>query len=330
MGRPVRTVTHESPEHTHPHIYSDSEMQQDHLQQPRHTYLFGYPLKHSLAPLLHSTIFQNLNVPWTYQLVESVDKTDFLPKLQADTCVGAAVTMPHKVSWINECDEVTEEGRIIGAVNTVYIRKDAVSGEKKYIGTNTDCVGVREAFLQEFPGVLQQSTGKPALVIGGGGACRSAIYALYKWLGASEIYLVNRLKREADAVIESFAGLEVGPKLLFIPSIEEAKKLATPKLVVGTVPDFAPSTEGEIVARDIVRELIQREDKGFVLEMCYHPKIVTSFYQLAENNGWKVLPGTVSMVHQGIAQEILWMERPLSEMPLKAAKAAIEKALESH
>jgi quinate dehydrogenase len=297
--------------------------------QVRRTYLFGYPLKHSLAPLLHSTIFENLNVPWTYQLIESVDKNDFIPKLKGSDCVGAAVTMPHKVAWMNECDEVTEEGRIIGAINTVYIRNDPETGKRRYIGTNTDCVGVREAFLQEFPDVLQHSSGKPALVIGGGGACRSAVYALYKWLGASEIYLVNRLKEEADAVIESFSGLKEGPKLTFVSSLEEARTLQTPVLIVGTVPDFPPSTKGEIVAGDIVRELVHREQKGFVLEMCYHPNIFTSFYRLTEGNGWKVIPGTVAMVHQGIAQEVLWMERPLGEMPLDAAKAVIAKALNS-
>lgn len=303
-------------------------MEQNKLTVPRRTYLFGYPLKHSLAPLLHSTIFENLNVPWTYELIESTDKADFLPKLKADDCVGAAVTMPHKIAWLKECDEVTEEGRAIGAINTVYIRKDAVTGEKKYIGTNTDCVGVREAFLQSFPGVLSQSTGKPSLVIGGGGACRSAVFALHQWLGASEVYMVNRVKEEVDAVIESFSKLEGGPKITFVSSVEQALKLETPALIIGTVPDFPPTTEGELVTRDIIKEFLRRDQKGFVLEMCYHPKIVTSFYGLAENNGWKVIPGTESMIHQGIAQEALWMERPLSEMPLEAAKAAVLKALE--
>ncbi|SPJ80038.1 related to quinate 5-dehydrogenase [Fusarium torulosum] len=301
----------------------------DQLKETRHAYLFGYPLKHSLAPLLHSTIFKNLNAPWSYNLIESIDKNDFIPKLKASDCIGAAVTMPHKVAWINECDEVTEEGHAIGAINTVYIRPDPVTGEKRYIGTNTDCIGVRESFLQEFPDVLEHSAGKPTLVIGGGGACRSAVYALHKWLGASEIYLVNRIKGEADAVIESFSGIQDGPRLIFVASLEEAEKMQTPVLIVGTVPDFPPSTQGEIVAGDIVRELIQRKEKGYVLEMCYHPNIFTSFYRLAEDNGWKVIPGTVAMVHQGIAQEVLWMERPLSEMPLDAAKAVIARALES-
>ncbi|KAM5356462.1 hypothetical protein ACJ41O_003108 [Fusarium nematophilum] len=303
-------------------------MGQDKLKQPLKTYLFGYPLKHSLAPLLHSTIFQNLDVPWTYELIESTDKADFLPKLKADDCVGAAVTMPHKVAWINECDDVTEQGRVIGAINTVFIKRDPITGDKKYIGTNTDCVGVREAFLQSFPGVLSHSTGKPAMVIGGGGACRSAVYALYKWLGASEVYMVNRLKEEADAVIESFAGAKGAPKIRFVGSVEEASGLETPALIVGTVPDFPPATDGEIVARNIACEFLARDQKGFVLEMCYHPDIITEFYRLADNDGWKVIPGTVAMIHQGIAQEVLWMEKPLGEMPLEAAKAAVMKALD--
>ncbi|KAF4995776.1 hypothetical protein FGRMN_4899 [Fusarium graminum] len=286
-------------------------MSRDQLQQTRYTYLFGYPLKHSLAPLLHSTIFKHMGVPWTYRLIESIDKGDFLPKLKASDCIGAA------------------EGRAIGAINTVYIRTDPQNGKIRYISTNTDCVGVRETFLQEFPNVLKQSVGKPALVIGGGGACRSAVYALHKWLGASEIYLVNRLEDEALAVIESFSALKDGPSLTFISSLEQAKKLRAPVLVVGTVPDIPPRTEGEIVAQGIVQELTEREEKGYVLEMCYHPNIFTSFYRLAEDNGWKVIPGTVAMVHQGIAQEVLWMERSLGEMPLEAAKTAIAQALEA-
>lgn len=308
-------------------IKDKMEQNKQKQEKPSRTYLFGYPLKHSLAPLLHSTIFKNLSVPWSYELIESTDKADFLPKLRSEDCAGAAVTMPHKVAWINECDELTEEARAIGAINTVYIRPDPLTGERKYIGTNTDCIGVREAFLQAFPGVLSFSTGKPAMVVGGGGACRSAVYALHAWLGASEIYMVNRLKEEVDAVAESFQALEGGPKITFISSVEEAANLPAPALVVGTVPDFPPSTEGEVISRAIIEKFLEKDQKGYVLEMCYHPNIVTSFYELAERNGWKVVPGTEAMIHQGIAQEVLWMQRPLEEMPLEAAKEAIAKAL---
>lgn len=302
-------------------------MAADQCKQVLRTYLFGYPIHHSLAPLLHNAIYQGLGVPWTYELVESTDKADFLPRLHAENCIGSAVTMPHKVAWLSECDEVTEEGRAIGAINTVYIRRDPVSGNKRYIGTNTDCIGVREAFLQNFPGILSECRGRPALVIGGGGACRSAIFAAHKWLGASEIYLVNRLPEEVDAIMQSFSATDSPPWLLHVSSVEQAAALEAPVVVVGTVPDFPPTTPGEIQARDITTEFLNKDRKGYVLEMCYHPKIITKFYALAEGHGWKVIPGTEPMIYQGLAQQVLWMERPLNDMPLAAAKLVVDVEL---
>ena len=58
--------------------------------------------------------------------------------------------MPHKITFTREVDELTEEGSVIGAINTIFMRKDH-EGRTRYIGTNTDCIGVRDAFLQNCP-----------------------------------------------------------------------------------------------------------------------------------------------------------------------------------
>lgn len=249
-----------------------------------------------------------MRIPWTYELVESTDKANFRPKLRSDDCVGSAITMPHKLSWMKECDKITEEGHAIGAANTVFIRKDAETGMKCYISTNTDYIGVCEAFLQNDRNILSRSTGHPALVIGSGGACRAAVYALHTWLGVSEIYLVNRIKDEVDAIVTSFAAMPSPPKFNHVVSVEKAAKLEGPVLIVSTVPDAPPATEGEVIARNITLVFLKKKQNGNVLKMCYHPKIFTEFYTLAEGNSWKVLPGTKSMIHQGIAQEVLWMK----------------------
>lgn len=59
--------------------------------------------------------------------------------------------MPHKVAILPHLDGLTEEGRQVGACNTVFVQEavDASSGKttKKYIGTNTDVIGVRDALL---------------------------------------------------------------------------------------------------------------------------------------------------------------------------------------
>ncbi|KAI1140086.1 NAD(P)-binding protein [Hypoxylon sp. FL0543] len=294
---------------------------------PLRTFLFGYPLHNSLAPLLHAKLFERLALPWTYHLMETQDASEFIPSLRESDVIGCAVTMPYKVSMMSAVDEVTPEGRIIGAINTVFIRK-AQDGRPRYIGTNTDCIGVREAFLQNFPDILKHSTGKPGLVIGAGGACRSSIYALWKWLGSNKIYLVNRLESEVVEVIRSLKASGFEGELIHVSSIEMAQQLEAPVLVVGTVPDIPPRDEGEIMARDIVTTFLSKENKGYVLEMCYHPNPRTYFFEMASTAGWRVLYGTEAMIYQGVAQQVLWTELPVEKLDLQEIKQAITDIIE--
>lgn len=293
------------------------------------TFLFGYPIAHSMAPLLHSTLFTGLKIPWTYDLMESQDASKFLPALKQPDVIGCAVTMPYKVTMMSAVDEVTEDGRMVGAINTVFLRKGE-DGRTKYIGTNTDCTGVREAFLQNFPAIQDIAAGRPALVIGGGGACRAAVYSLWKWFGVSKIYMVNRLESEVLAVIESFQEVGFTGNLVWVGSEEQAHELDAPVLVVGTVPDFPPKEKGEILAKNISDVFLNKENKGYVLEMCYHPNPHTAFFDAAERKGWKVLSGTESMIYQGVAQQVLWTNLPLERFCLDEAKSVIEVALAKH
>ncbi|KAI0896490.1 NAD(P)-binding protein [Annulohypoxylon nitens] len=306
--------------------YGTSALDQSSRSRPLRTFLFGYPLHNSLAPLLHTKIFEGLSIPWTYSPMETQDASKFVPSLKAPDVIGCAVTMPYKVSMMSAVDEVTAEGKVIGAINTVFIRR-AHDGSPRYIGTNTDCIGVRESFLQNFPDVLEHSTGKPGLVIGGGGACRSAIYALWKWLGASKIYLVNRLDSEVKDVIDSLRTAGFDGELVHVSSVEMAEILETPVLVVGTVPDFPPKEEGEITARNIINTFLSRGNTGYVLEMCYHPKPRTEFFEIAVAAGWKVLYGTEPMIYQGVAQQMLWTELPLEDFKLEQVKRIISQKL---
>jgi quinate dehydrogenase len=306
--------------------YGSRLVDQETLKKPLRTFLFGYPLAHTLAPRLHASLFEGVALPWTYQVHETQDQSEFLPALKQPDIIGCAVTMPYKVKMMSEVDEVTEEGRMVGAINTVFLRK-AADGSTRYIGTNTDTIGVREAFLQNAPQVCASAVGRPALVVGAGGACRASIYALGQWLGASKIYLVNRLDHEAEDIISSFSSVGFKCEIVHVSSLEQAAALETPALVVGTVPDFAPKEPGEVLAREIATHFLARPEKGCVLEMCYHPNPRTAFYGIAAANGWRMVLGTEAMIWQGVAQQVLWAEMPLSEFKVEAAKAVIHKAV---
>lgn len=296
---------------------------------PRKAFLLGFPISHSLAPLLHGHLFQSVDVPWTYSLLETKDISKLIPALRKSDSIGGAITMPHKVAMLSAVDEVTEEGRMIGAINTVFLRKSD-DGSTRYIGTNTDAIGIREAFLQNYPELPERSTGRPALVIGGGGACRAAVYALWKWMGASKIYLVNRVESEVRDIINSFKDVGFEAELVFVSSTTEAAALEAPALIVGTIPDIPPKEEGEIVARNITDIFLAKKEKGFVLEMCYHPNPRTCFFSRCEETGWSVLYGTEAMIWQGVAQEVLWTELPMEKFKLDGAKRAIAGAVKQH
>ena len=104
---------------------------------------------------------------------------------------GINVTIPYKQAVIPYLDEISEQARAIGAVNTVVNR-----GGKLY-GYNTDYFGMKALF--GHAGI--DPAGKKALILGTGGTSRTA-FAVLKDLGASEVYRVSRSGRDGAITYE--------------------------------------------------------------------------------------------------------------------------------
>lgn len=51
-------------------------------------YLFGYPVAHSYSPMLHTEIFKQLGIPWTFELLESTDMPHFLQLIRDQKLYG--------------------------------------------------------------------------------------------------------------------------------------------------------------------------------------------------------------------------------------------------
>jgi quinate dehydrogenase len=291
---------------------------------------FGYPIKHSFSPLLHQTVYDNIGLKWSQIPFESVDTDKFLQILQNPKCHGSTVTMPHKVSIIPYLDEMTRECRDIGACNTIFFKEQ--DGKRKLVGTNTDHIGIRESFFRNLEGetTVGSYRGKPGLVIGGGGACRSAVYALHRWLGCSEIYIVNRDVAEVEAVISTCKQAGFGDSLIHVKTAAQAEALASPGAIVSCIPNFPPKTPEEIEARKVIEILLTKKEKGAMLEMCYHPTPYTEIGNVAEKLGWQVILGTEAMIYQGLEQDHYWTEREVETLPSEEVKVAIAKALKQH
>lgn len=278
----------------------------------RAAYLIGNPISHSRSPALHHAIYSSIGKRWGQVLIETTDLAAAIQYIKSDPkCMGSGVTMPHKVAVIPLLDELSPEGQAIGAVNTVFFKTNA-DGKRLYCGTNTDCIGIRDAFLNNVAGSPYR--GKPGLVVGGGGTCRAAVYSLQTFLGCSPIYIINRDKSEVDAVLTECRARGAADHLIHVSTVEQAEKLSSPGAIVSAIPDFAPVTENEKVVRQILTLFMSNAtEKGAILEMCYHPSPDTKIAKLAKSCGWQVISGVEAMIGQGLAQAHLWTGIEITE-----------------
>lgn len=129
--------------------------------------LIGYPLSHSFSPHLFKSIFENENLSdWDYQLYPIENIYELNQLIEIEQLKGFNVTIPHKQSAMNICDELTENASKIGAVNCVKVE---FKNNKKYlIGENTDYTGFETSLLNWYNGNL-----KKALVLGNGGSSKA-------------------------------------------------------------------------------------------------------------------------------------------------------------
>lgn len=318
----------------------------------RISYLYGHPLRNSLSPLLHKTIFDTLGLNWaqiplsassssspssSYSYTRSPPIQTFLAHTRADPkFVGASVTMPWKVSIMPHLDSLTEDARRVGACNTIFIREE--KGRRLFMGTNTDCVGIKEALLQNAPGGgVDYYRDKPALIIGGGGTARAAVYALRRWLRCSRIYIVNRDRAEVEALLAEdrerslLSKDEHKAELIPVTEPAEVAALEPPAAIVSGIPNYPPKTPEEVKTRRVIEALLHHpsEKKGVILEMCYHPAPWTEIAELAANAGWKVVLGTEAMIWQGLEQSRLWTGRNVVQVPglVQKVKDAISGAV---
>ncbi|MCJ1232843.1 hypothetical protein MMC14_000797 [Varicellaria rhodocarpa] len=289
-------------------------------------YLFGYGIQHSLSPFLHEVVFDHFGLNWAYLLFEQKELVPCLQAMRDPKFLGAAVTMPHKVDIVSHLDELTSEGHAIGAINTIFIRKE--NGRRIICGANTDCIGIREAILRNArPELLAATKSRPAMIIGVGGASRAAVYTLRRFLGFDTIYLVNRDRGETDAVIKECSANGFGSGLVHVQDEGQATLLPVPGLIISAIPDSEPSNIAERTVRSIVEIMLSGAVKGIILEMCYHPSPDTHICRMAKKAAWQVVPGVEAMIWQGIEQDRYWTKREAREMPISDVKTAISKYL---
>ena len=148
-------------------------------------FLIGHPVGHSLSPAIHNAAFKALGLPHSYSLRDVLPEklAEAVGALRGETALGANITVPHKQQAMRLVDELGEEARVIGAVNTIA-RKGS-----RLVGHNTDAYGFERA-MDAVPAPQR------VLLLGAGGAARACLHVLLR-LG-HDVTIANRTRPRAE------------------------------------------------------------------------------------------------------------------------------------
>lgn len=163
------------------------------------TGIAGWPVAHSLSPVIHRYWRARHGIPGDYHLfpIDPAHFNEQIQTLKRTAPRGFNVTVPHKETILSVLDTVDAAAHHIGAVNTV------VRDGPTWRGTNTDAYGFITHLTASGPVSLDKT-----VLLGAGGAARAAIVALQE-AGAKQILLLNRTRTTAEALAAEF-GVRVG------------------------------------------------------------------------------------------------------------------------
>ena len=159
--------------------------------------LFGYPVAHSLSPIIHQNFARNLGKTIHYEKILT-PKSSFrqtVHKFIQSGGLGFNITLPFKREAFALSDTLTEAAKVAKAVNTIKIENN------KYIGDNTDGVGL----VRDLTHYLKFNlANKRLLILGAGGAVRGILLPLLKQKPAL-VMIANRTEEKAVTLAKEFS-----------------------------------------------------------------------------------------------------------------------------
>jgi shikimate dehydrogenase len=274
----------------------------------------GFPVRHSLSPLLHNCAFGVLGLDWSYVAFE-------VPPRSLESAVsgarslglrGLSVTMPHKDAAARLAARRSMTVRRLGAANTLVFEPKGVFAE------STDGEGLLDDLRE---GARFDPDGRHCAVIGAGGAGRAAVLALAE-AGAESIVIVNRSRPAAwrsAALAPNVARVGRPDELIDMDLVVQATPASMSGVGLnGAAPGRfleAPERGDDVSAAIAGVDPLRFGSGQLVVDLVYDPPL-TPFLLEARRKGANVRNGLGMLVHQAARQIEIWTgaEPPVSDM----------------
>ena len=250
----------------------------EHLDRnTQHFGIVGSRASVSLSPAMQNAAFSAKHVNAIYLPCETSRLSDFLELARHLKFSGFSVTMPYKRAIMRELDWIDPLAAEIGACNTVAVQ------DGKWMGWNTDAAAVVEVLTKRL-----RLGGSRILILGAGGAARSAAFAL-RGEGA-EIFIAARREIRAQKLAKAISALAI--------PWTSADGLEVDAVINATPIGMTPNSEGMPI--DLARLRVR-----VVFDMVYHP-METRFLAEGRGRGMTTITGLEMLVAQGARQFEIW------------------------
>jgi shikimate dehydrogenase len=233
---------------------------------------------------------------------------DLLAQAERDGLAGVNVTHPCKQAIMPLLTEVSEDSRILGAVNTVGL------SDGKRIGHNTDWYGFRESFLDGLPNASVERI----VQIGAGGAGAATAYAALD-LGAREVIVVDLETERAQALADRLDRVFPGR---IRASTELASSLAGADGLIHATPTGMTKHPGSAVSGSLLRPDL------WVADVVYFP-LETELLRAARAIGCRTLDGSGMAVYQAVEAFRLFTGLRADVSRMKQSFSAAERVASS-
>ncbi len=240
----------------------------------------GWPIHHSLSPLLHNFWLKETGIKGAYIpfAVRQDEAVYAFKSLKQTSIAGVNVTLPLKLQAFEAADDVTDDARKLGVANCLFKRNG------KLIAHNTDLEGFVAPLLTLMK--VTELTQKSVLIIGAGGASKAVIGALLS-LGVPEICLINRTNKTAQDIVD----MVNVPSLYFLPWQDRQDAIARSNLIINA------SSGGMAGKAALDISLENAPDDGLVYDLIYTP-MMTPLLSEAKKRGLLIMSGLDMLIAQ--------------------------------
>lgn len=268
--------------------------------------LIGQDIQRSRTPAVHMAEGEAQGLRLVYRRMDLTALKlgpDALPDLlraaERTGFDGLNITHPCKTAVIAHLDELSDDARAIGAVNTVLLR------DGRRVGHNTDWSGFAEPFRQKMDGV---PLGR-VVQLGAGGAGAAVAHALLM-LGTGELTIFDIDPSRARALADNLCGhfgtgrAQAGH--------DRAAELGRADGLVNATPIGMDAHPGLPLDAALLRPDL------WVAEVIYFP-LETELLRLARGLGCRTIDGGGMAIYQAVAAFRLFTGREPDAERMKAA-----------